>query len=105
MGCHYRPEEKMIIGSWKYLSVTIGDSSALDVSNSDYMDLNADSSFRYDVESINKHMKGQWSYSDHTLHLHYEKPDTIRHFEIDVLTRYNLHMHEGDMVFKYMRVE
>jgi hypothetical protein len=105
--CQYKPEQQLITGSWKYISVTIGesDSSAMDISNNDYLDLNADSSFQYQVESLGRQRSGTWSYSDHTLHLHYDKPDTTRHFEIDVLTRSQLHFHEHDMVFKYSKAE
>ncbi len=103
--CQYRSEKDMVTGSWKYVSITKQDSSVIEISDNDYLQLNTDSSFQYRIHSIDKNMKGSWFYSGHALHLHYMHPDTTRHFQIDILTKYKLDFHEGDMVFKFTRID
>jgi hypothetical protein len=103
--CQYKSERDMILGNWKNHSIIRNDSTAIEISDNDFLHLDTDSSFHYSISSINKYMNGHWGYDEHTLHLHYLKPDTIRHFEIDVLTKYNLQFHEGDMTFKYTRID
>ncbi len=105
VSCHYKPERSMIIGNWKYISVHQGETPAFEISDNDHLSLSEDSSFYYRIESINKSMKGTWNYTGHTLHLHYTQPDTTRHFNIDVLTKYNLNFHEGDLHFKMNRID
>jgi hypothetical protein len=103
--CHYKPEQEMISGDWKYISITKADSPAIDIMDSDFLRLSPDSSFEYHIGAVKKDMKGTWDYNDHTLHLHYQAPDTMRHFGIDLLTKYRLQFHEGDMVFTFTRIE
>lgn len=95
----------MATGRWKYLSVTKAERPLFEISDNDYLQLNKDSTFHYRISSVGKFMKGTWNYSDHALHLHYEMPDTTRHFEVDLLTKHNLHFHEGEVSFKYSRLD
>src|SRR5262245_39335528 len=102
--CHYKPEKNQVKGNWKYISVTKADSVFIEVRDNDMLML-GDSVFDYRIESVKKHMKGKWDYSDHTLHLHYSQPDTTRHFVVDLLSKYNMQFHEGDVIFKFSRVD
>lgn len=95
----------MVTGNWKNRSITRDNVMTIEISDNDFLHLDKDSSFYYSLEYAKKYMKGQWDYSDHTLHLHYEKPDTIRHFEVDVLTKHYLEFHEGNTVFRYSRID
>jgi hypothetical protein len=95
----------MASGRWKYISVSRAEKPLLEISDNDYLQLNKDSTFNYRISSIGKSMKGSWDYSDHTLHLHYEDPDTVRHFEVDLLTKHNMHFHEDEVSFRYTRLD
>lgn len=102
--CTYMPEQKLLSGTWVYQSVLRGDSSIMELSSDDRFTLDADSSFAYSIASVNKDMSGTWSFSGDTLHLHYDKPDTIRHFAIDIISEHTLSMHEGPVHFKLSRL-
>lgn len=102
--CNYKPEASLMKGNWKYTSVEKNDASLFAIGDNDVMILQADSLFEYHINSVNKHMYGKWSYSDHTLHLKYADPDTNRHFKVDILSDHLLKMHEGDVVFNFTRV-
>lgn len=91
-------------GNWKYTSVEKNHESLFAIGDNDVMILQADSLFEYHISSVNKHMYGKWSYTDHTLHLKYAEPDTIRHFKVDILSDHILKMHEGEVVFNFTRV-
>jgi hypothetical protein len=95
----------MMCGIWNYTQVSKGDSSLFEVNSEDLMILGNDSSFTYDIQSVNKHSKGSWTYSDHVLHLKYIKPDTIRHFKIKKLSAATLEMEENGVVFKFVKVD
>lgn len=107
--CSFKPETEQITGSWKYLSIGIPDAAGniqtAGISDDDYLQLNADSSFEYHIISLKKHMQGRWHYSEHTLHLNYIAPDTQRHFKIDILSDFALSMHEGAAVFELQRIQ
>lgn len=91
-------------GNWKYTTVEKNQESLFTIGDNDVMILQADSLFEYHISSVNKHMYGKWSYTDHTLHLKYADPDTIRHFKVDILSDHILKMHEGEVVFNFTRV-
>ncbi|MBL7837302.1 MAG: lipocalin family protein [Bacteroidetes bacterium] len=103
--CTYKPEDKLVQGYWQYEDIKAGDSALISISDNDIMTLRSDSTFEYHIESVQKHMYGKWTYSDHTLHLKYNNPDTIRHFSVDLLSNHQLIMHEGDVSFKFSRIK
>lgn len=103
--CKYRPETELLTGHWKYSSIENKDSSIIEINDNDIMTINADSTFEYHIESVNKHMYGKWTYTDHTLHLHYKAPDTIRHFPIDILSKHLLKMHENEVTFNFKKIK
>jgi CRISPR-associated protein Cas8b1/Cst1 subtype I-B len=103
--CQYKPESKLVAGNWKYTSVEKNNQSLFDIGDNDIMILQADSLFEYHINSINKHMYGKWSYSDHTLHLKYLAPDTLRHFKVELLSDHLLKMREGEVSFNFTRVK
>ncbi|MFM6984346.1 MAG: hypothetical protein ACKOXF_09445 [Chitinophagaceae bacterium] len=103
--CQYKPESVLVAGQWKYTSVEKHSESLFSIGDNDVMILQKDSAFEYHINSVNKHMYGKWSYSDHTLHLKYAEPDTTRHFKVDLLSDHLLKMHEGDVNFSFTRVK
>lgn len=102
--CNYKSETSLMTGNWKYTTVEKNQESLFTIGDNDVMILQADSLFEYHISSVNKHMYGKWSYTDHTLHLKYADPDTIRHFKVDILSDHILKMHEGEVVFNFTRV-
>ncbi len=103
--CQYKPESELVSGQWKYTSIDKNSESLISIGDNDVMILQKDSAFEYHINSVNKHMYGKWSYSDHTIHLKYAEPDTIRHFKVDILSDHILKMHEGEVVFNFTRVK
>lgn len=102
--CQYRSESELIIGPWKYVSITRQDSIIINISDEDYFQINADSTFKYAVHSVKKHKSGQWTYNDQTLHLKYLNPDTLRHFKINLISNHDLEMQEGNVIYKFKKV-
>lgn len=105
MACQYKPESELIKGHWKYEQVTKDGKPAMSIGDNDILTLNPDSTFEYHIESVKKHQYGSWTYSQHTLHLHYNEPDTLRHFEVDLLSGHELRMHEGAMGFEFSKIK
>ena len=103
--CQYKPESFLVQGNWKYTSVEKNNQSLFNIGDNDVMILQADSLFEYHISSVNKHMSGKWTYSDHTLHLKYASPDTLRHFKVELLSDHLLKMSEGDVSFNFTRVK
>ncbi|MCC6818161.1 MAG: hypothetical protein IT245_04660 [Bacteroidia bacterium] len=102
--CQYKPENTLVKGHWKYEKVTENGVKIMEIGDNDILIINNDSFF-YSIESVDKHMEGTWSYTNHTLHFHYNIPDTTRHFEIDLLSDKLLKMHEGDFQFEFKRIK
>jgi len=103
--CRHVSERELLTGSWKYGSVKKGDSSVFAIGDYDELHLNPDSTFSYQIESVNKNMKGSWKYEDHILRLKYTQPDTTRYFEVDVLSTHDLKFHEGAVKFEFSRID
>lgn len=99
--CHQKAETEFLIGHWKYEAVNKNGQSIIPIKDNDQFILRADSSFEYHIESVNKHMYGHWTYTDHTLHLDYDSPPALRHFKIDILSKYTLEMHEDSVTFLF----
>jgi len=103
--CTYKPEAELIKGHWKYTSVLKGDSKMFEIGDNDRMSIESDSTFTYQIESVNKTALGTWTYSDHVLHLKYNVPDTTRHFKVNILSKYDLQIQEGEVVFNFSRIK
>lgn len=101
MSCHQKSEADFLIGNWKYVQIQKNGKKIIEVLDNDHMTIRSDSTFEYNIESVNKNMKGKWTYSEHTLHLQYISPDTLRHFKIDILSKYELKMHEDSVCFLF----
>ena len=90
IGCQYLPEKKLITSKWLFKSVTKNNISQIRITDADFFELNADSSFKYEMAFVNKKKSGKWHFQNHILTLKYQNPDTIRNFEIKVLSKYEL---------------
>jgi hypothetical protein len=101
LSCHQKTETEFIIGNWKYIHIQKNGKDIIEIMDNDHLNVKSDSTFEYNIESVKKQMKGNWTYSDHTLHLHYSSPDTIRHFKMDILSKYELKMHEDSVYFLF----
>ena len=101
LACHQKTETEFLIGNWKYIQIQKNGETIIKVMDNDHLSIRKDSTFEYNIESVKKLMKGKWTYSDHTLHLQYISPDTLRHFKIDILSKYELKMHEDSVSFLF----
>jgi hypothetical protein len=99
VSCHQKTETDFLIGNWKYIHIQKNGKDIIEVMDNDHLNVKSDSTFEYNIESVKKQMKGKWTYSEHTLHLYYSSPDTVRHFKMDILSKYELKMHEDSVYF------
>lgn len=102
-GCRYQSEQDLIRGNWHYVNILKSDSSMVAISDDDYFNLDSHGVFHYQIQSVKKNMTGSWKYDNDTLHLHYQQPDTIRHFKVDLLSRRDLEISENGVKFKFKR--
>lgn len=103
--CHQKSETDFLIGNWKTIQIQKNESPLFEIMDNDHLIIRPDSTFEYSLESVKKQMSGTWSYSQHTLHLKYNEPDTVRHFTIDILSKYELRMHEDSVLFIYQTAQ
>ena len=103
--CSHISEREMAIGKWRFVEVSIRDTPIFPIIETDFMDLNADSTFHYEITEANKTMDGTWQYKNHQLFLKYVKPDTTRVFDIEILSKYDLIFNENEKHFKLKRLE
>lgn len=102
--CTYKPETEIMKGNWKYESISKDGKAFLPIGDNDVFKL-TDDSFYYDLELAGKHMSGTWTYSERSLHLHYNQPDTVRHFEMDVISEKQMKFHEGPVQFSLKKIK
>lgn len=103
--CNHVSEREMAIGKWQFIEISANDSSLYALIDTDFMDLNADSTFHYEISNANKTMNGSWKYEDHKLYLKYDKPDTTRVFSIEILSKHDLIFNENEKHFALKRTE
>ena len=92
-----------LIGRWQYQSIQKHQQTAIPVGDDDVLSLNSNGTFEYHLALANKHKIGEWQLKDNTLQLTYHQPDTVRLFELDILTKDHLKFHEGDVVFDLIK--
>jgi hypothetical protein len=102
----YTDQETLLIGKWKYTSVTKGDKELFPINEGDVMVLDSNFSFSYKIASANKDAKGFWSLAGNdTLKLEYHPEGNVRSFVVEKLDSNNLVFFEGDVYFYYEKSE
>ncbi len=104
-GCNHISEREMAIGKWQFSEISMHDTALYQILETDFMDLNADSTFYYEITQANKKMEGTWKYNNHQLYLKYSKPDTTRVFDIEILSKSVLIFNENEKHFILKRSE
>ena len=102
--CHYISEKQMLIGRWQYIVIFNNDSAIYQLVDSDFIDFEKDS-FHYEIASVHKSCKGTWQYNNHILQLKYTLPDTIRFFEVEIISKSDLLFYEGKVHYRLKRQE
>ncbi len=95
----------MITGRWQYVKVLRNDTVVFAIADTDHLLLKGDSTFHYEIASVNKVCNGTWRYEDHRLALKYDKPDTVRYFDISIISKRDLIFNEGTRQFVLKRFE
>lgn len=103
ISCRHYSEKELITGVWKYKSVTKNNEMAIRITDEDFLKLNANGTFYYELCFINKKKQGKWAYANHQLQLTYQNPDTIRLFEIEILNKRELIFSENDVEYKFVK--
>ena len=101
--CTHVSEREMAVGKWRFVEVSIKDTPIFPIIETDFMDLNADSTFHYEITEAKKIMDGTWEYREHALILKYKKPDTTRVFPIEILSKFDLIFNENEKHFVLKR--
>jgi hypothetical protein len=101
--CIYVSERDMAVGKWRFVEVSVRDTPIFPIIETDFMDLNADSTFHYEITEAKKTMDGTWEYREHTLILKYKKPDTTRVFPVEILSKFDLIFNENEKHFVLKR--
>lgn len=73
------------------------------ITETDYFELNKDSSFQYQVSFLNKDMQGNWELKSDTLILNYHNPNTTRKFYVEYLSEFQFKLREGNMQFEFTK--
>jgi hypothetical protein len=97
-GCQFKSKQDFLIGKWQYQSVIINDNN-IEIDSQDALTIESDGTFRYQIQSMQLSKNGKWHLENNFLLLDYESPDTIRTFEIKILSKFNLKLIEGNNTF------
>ncbi len=103
--CHHISEQHMALGKWKFVEVSQNDTPLYPLLDTDFLELNTDSSFHYEITMANKNMRGTWHYQNHQLYLKYIQPDTTRIFDIEIISKFDLIFNEKAKHFVLKRLE
>lgn len=98
LGCQFKSTEEFLIGKWQYQSVIMDDKN-IEIDSQDEMSIEPDGTFNYQLQSLQLNKSGKWHIKNGFLLLEYEAPDTIRTFEIKILSKFNLKLTEGKNTF------
>ena len=96
-----------ISGKWNFQSIlpdTLQNGKNIkDISNGDYMQINEDGTFYYEIVKENLFANGRWDLKDHHLSLHYKIPvDTTRKYHLDA-NEMSLTLNENGINFTFHR--
>lgn len=100
--CHYQSKSDFLEGTWNFESLQL-DTNKIDISSYDNLTFKSDSTFHYQIESIQLNQKGVWYIDNKYLILKYQSPDSIRKFEIKVLSKFNLILEENTNRFVFSK--
>lgn len=103
VSCHKQSEKDIITGIWKFKSITNNAKMAIRVTEEDFLKLNPDSTFTYELNFINKKKMGRWEYANHKLLLNYINPDTMRTFDIEIINKKELVFSENNVEFRFLK--
>ncbi len=94
----------MVQGEWRYKTINFGDSSIY-VSENDYLKINSDSTFHYDVMALRKYKNGNWKTLNQELILEYIEPDTTysTNFKIAFLSKWSMIIENGNKKFEFFK--
>ncbi len=98
-----------IKGKWLFESILFEQNTTGEnlkpIAKSDFMLINNDGSFNYELSEIKLNASGNWKLSENMLSFHYNQPaDTIRKYEI-TLTETNLVLNENGINFSFKKEE
>lgn len=100
--CTYKSSKDIITGKWWYKSITRND-TIIPITETDFFELNQDSTFQYQVSFLNKDMQGNWELKSDTLILNYQNPNTTRKFYVEYLSEFQFKLNEGNMQFEFTK--
>ena len=100
--CTYKSSKDLITGKWWYKSITRND-TIIPITETDFFELNQDSTFHYQVSFLNKDMQGNWELKSDTLILNYQNPNTTRKFYVEYLSEFQFKLNEGNMQFEFTK--
>lgn len=100
--CTYKSSKDIITGKWWYKSITRND-TFIPITETDFFELNQDSTFQYQVSFLNKDMQGNWELKSDTLILNYQNPNTTRKFYVEYLSEFQFKLNEGNMQFEFTK--
>lgn len=95
--------ESKLFGKWEYAKIEKNDSSIVEISQNDEMELFIDHLFTYHIEKANKHESGSWKVFGDTLQFSYEPNGKLRNFIIQEVTETDLLFSEGDIKFYFTK--
>ncbi|MES2617163.1 MAG: hypothetical protein V4613_04750 [Bacteroidota bacterium] len=101
--CVHVSERDRVTGRWQYMQILKADSIFIAAVETDFLELSADSTFRYEILLANKKMTGKWGYNKHRLELKYDEPDTTRYFDVEIISDKDFIITENDMKFVLKR--
>jgi hypothetical protein len=104
ISCTTITKQQRLIGKWQYVSITQNNKEFLETTHKDYLLLNKNGSFKYELIKAKRAGEGTWTLEDNVLKLHYASSYTIRNFKIRILTEKVLEFDENNTVFKFTYV-
>lgn len=102
LACQYKSKEDFLVGYWKFVAIS-GNVNKFETSEKDFLSFSKDSSFQYEIEALKRRSEGKWQIKGRQLILKYSNPDTIRVFNLEVLSKNNLRFKENNVVFEFIK--
>lgn len=106
------PNSELYLGTWRYTRIAKNGLGIAKLTENDTLYFSNTNSFKYDIESLNKHAQGMFttvevndscSFEFRYLSFQTEMYDTIRNFNIEYIDGDSLCISEGPLTFEYKR--